>query len=125
MSLYKRALSFAVALALICIFALAHAADDSGPNEEALSAADAAEIPDGLSKSEASIYRQGFAMGYYAALHPVDTLDEYVLNTNSKKFHYPSCQSAASIAPENRQVFHGSKDEVIAQGYKPCGLCKP
>ena len=26
---------------------------------------------------------------------------------------------------ENRQAFSGSREELIAQGYSPCGQCKP
>ena len=50
---------------------------------------------------------------------------DYVLNTNTHKFHYPSCSSVGDMKPENTSYFTGSRDEVIAQGYKPCGRCKP
>lgn len=50
---------------------------------------------------------------------------DYVLNTHTSKFHYPSCSSVSDIKPENIGYFTGSRDEVIAQGYKPCGRCKP
>lgn len=49
----------------------------------------------------------------------------YVLNTSSKKFHYPDCSSVADMTAENRQDFTGSRDDLIAQGYSPCGRCKP
>lgn len=49
----------------------------------------------------------------------------YVLNTNSKKFHDPGCSNAASISEGNRQDFTGSREELLAQGYAPCGQCKP
>lgn len=50
---------------------------------------------------------------------------DYVLNTNTHKFHYPSCSSVSDMKPENTSYFTGSRDQVIAQGYKPCGRCKP
>ena len=50
---------------------------------------------------------------------------DYVLNTSTYKFHYPSCSSVGDMKPENTSYFTGSRDEVIAQGYKPCGRCKP
>lgn len=50
---------------------------------------------------------------------------DYVLNTNTHKFHYPSCSSVSDMKPENTYYFTGSRDEVIAQGYNPCGRCKP
>ena len=49
----------------------------------------------------------------------------YILNTNSKKFHGPGCANAASISQGNRQDFTGSRQELLDQGYAPCGQCKP
>lgn len=49
----------------------------------------------------------------------------YVLNLNSKKFHYPSCHSAAKIAPHNYGETTESRDAVIARGFDPCGNCHP
>lgn len=50
---------------------------------------------------------------------------EYVLNTSSKKFHDPSCGSVQDIRETNRAAFSGTRDELLAQGYAPCGNCKP
>lgn len=49
----------------------------------------------------------------------------YVLNTKSKKFHYPSCHSAAKISAENYAEFDGTRDEIMGRGYTPCGNCDP
>ena len=49
----------------------------------------------------------------------------YILNTNSMKFHLPDCSSVASMNQNNRQEFSGTRDELIAEGYAPCGSCKP
>ena len=49
----------------------------------------------------------------------------YVLNTNTKKFHYPSCGSAKKIATKNYAESNESRDSLIAQGYSPCGNCDP
>ena len=49
----------------------------------------------------------------------------YVLNTNSKKFHYPSCSSVNKMAEKNRQEYSGNRNDLIAQGYEACGICKP
>lgn len=49
----------------------------------------------------------------------------YVLNTSSKKFHLPACSGAASISKANRQEYAGTREELISQGYSPCGTCKP
>lgn len=53
------------------------------------------------------------------------TAASYVLNTNTHKFHYPSCKSVKKIAPQNYSTSNSSRDELIAQDYDPCGICKP
>ena len=55
----------------------------------------------------------------------VEQEESYVLNTSSKKFHRPDCSGAASMSQANRQTYTGSRDELIAQGYSPCGQCDP
>lgn len=49
----------------------------------------------------------------------------YVLNTNSHKFHYFYCSSADDIRASNRREYTGTREEVIAMGYSPCGRCHP
>ncbi len=49
----------------------------------------------------------------------------YILNTNSKKFHYPTCSSALNMSASNKQEFYGTREELIEQLYSPCGICKP
>ncbi len=49
----------------------------------------------------------------------------YVLNTNTKKFHYPSCSSVNSMKDKNKDYYTGSRDDVIAMGYDPCKRCNP
>lgn len=49
----------------------------------------------------------------------------YVANTNTMKFHYPSCSSVEDIQPGNRWDFTGDRAELIAQGYQPCKRCNP
>ena len=50
---------------------------------------------------------------------------EYILNTGTKKFHTPSCWSAAKIAAENKESVTASRDDLIEDGYSPCNNCKP
>lgn len=49
----------------------------------------------------------------------------YVLNTKARKFHEPDCSSVGDIAPDNRQDYEGSREDLIDLGYSPCGNCKP
>ena len=50
---------------------------------------------------------------------------DYILNTNTKKFHKPDCASVKETKDKNKQTFHGTRDEVIEKGYDPCGRCHP
>lgn len=50
---------------------------------------------------------------------------DYILNTRSYKFHYPSCGSVKQMSDKNKDYFTGSRDELIARGYSPCGNCDP
>lgn len=56
---------------------------------------------------------------------PVSTGTEYILNTNTKKFHYPSCSSVKQMKASNKKEYKGSRDDLIAQGYDPCKKCNP
>lgn len=56
---------------------------------------------------------------------PVSTGTEYILNTNTKKFHYPSCSSVKQMKESNKKEYTGSRDDLIAQGYDPCKKCNP
>lgn len=50
---------------------------------------------------------------------------EYILNAKNKKFHLPSCSAANDISPTNKQDYTGTRNDLIARGYTPCGICKP
>ena len=56
---------------------------------------------------------------------PIPAGTDYVLNKNTKKFHYTSCSSVSDMKESNKLFHTGTRDEVIAMGYKPCGRCKP
>lgn len=50
---------------------------------------------------------------------------EYVLNLNTHKFHYPSCYSVKQMNSENKGTYKGARQDLIDQGYEPCGNCNP
>lgn len=49
----------------------------------------------------------------------------YILNANTKKFHYPSCSSVKQMKDSNKTEFTGTRDDLIFQGYDPCKRCNP
>lgn len=54
-----------------------------------------------------------------------NTAATYVLNTNTMKFHYPSCRYVSKIASKNYATSSQSRSTLISRGYSPCGHCKP
>lgn len=53
------------------------------------------------------------------------TKSSYVLNTSTKKFHLPGCRDVSKIAEKNYSTYDGSRDDIVNQGYSPCGHCNP
>lgn len=49
----------------------------------------------------------------------------YILNTNTKKFHTPTCKSVAQIQERNRQESNLGREELLELGYEPCKNCNP
>ena len=56
---------------------------------------------------------------------PSASKQDYVLNTNSKKFHRPGCPSVDRMSPANRQDVKANRQDLINQGYDPCKNCNP
>lgn len=50
---------------------------------------------------------------------------DYVLNTNTRRFHLPDCPSVGDIKTRNREDYSGTRDALIAEGYVPCQRCNP
>ena len=50
---------------------------------------------------------------------------QYVLNTNTHKFHKPSCSSVKQMKEKNKLIVNWSREEIIDNGYDPCGRCHP
>lgn len=56
-----------------------------------------------------------------------DTLGEqdYILNTNTKKFHYPYCSSVGQMSEKNKLPMNDTAENIKAMGYEPCKKCNP
>lgn len=50
---------------------------------------------------------------------------DYVLNTSSHKFHRPDCSAVETMSEKNKEEYHGTREELIEEGYDPCGICNP
>ncbi len=49
----------------------------------------------------------------------------YVVNTNTKKFHYPTCSSVSDMKDLNKMYYEGTREELVNLGYDPCKRCNP
>lgn len=54
-----------------------------------------------------------------------NTDDAYVLNRRSFIFHLPSCVAVPRISPAGYDTTNQTREELIADGYQPCGRCHP
>lgn len=52
-----------------------------------------------------------------------DNARDYVINTNTGKFHYSGCPSVKDIKDGNRMDYHGTAEEIEAMGYVKCKRC--
>lgn len=50
---------------------------------------------------------------------------DYIINTNTGKFHYTWCKSVSKMAEKNKWYYNGTRDSVVAMGYVPCKNCNP
>lgn len=51
------------------------------------------------------------------------TKQKYILNTKSKKIHYPSCWMVKKILEENKREYTGDEDDLFDDGYTVCQNC--
>lgn len=51
--------------------------------------------------------------------------EEYIINLRTKKIHRTDCTSVKSIQEQNKEVFNGTKEYLIDNGYSECDKCKP
>lgn len=51
--------------------------------------------------------------------------ETYVINTNTKRFHLPTCSSVDDMKEKNKKEVTCSRKELITDGYVPCQRCNP
>lgn len=84
-----------------------------------------------MSADEQKFFALGFCYGFDESRASSGTTrtsavsTTYVVNTNTDKFHEPSCRSVKDIKPGNQYTYTGSRDLLVNLGFSPCGNCKP
>ena len=56
---------------------------------------------------------------------PDDNTQQYMLNTNTGKFHKMNCSYIEKMKEEHKQIVESTHDEMIENGYEPCKKCNP
>lgn len=77
---------------------------------------------------ESQVSASGNTTNNEAATSPANTENvsaDYILNTNTRKFHRPDCSSVSKMKEKNKQAYSGNRQDLINQGYEPCGSCHP
>ena len=59
------------------------------------------------------------------ALSGVGQETGYIVNKRSQVFHSPDCLSTEQMAQSNKLFSEKSREELVAKGYSPCGICNP
>ena len=49
----------------------------------------------------------------------------YIGNASTGVFHRPDCNRIPLMNPGNKVTLHGTRDNALARGYTPCGICTP
>ena len=52
-----------------------------------------------------------------------ETAKTYILNTNTKKIHRPTCQSVSEMKAKNKKEVTSTIEELKEKGYAPCKRC--
>lgn len=60
-----------------------------------------------------------------STMHSIAENTKYIINTNTNKFHYPSCSSVQEMKEKNKRLFDGTREELIEFGFIPCKRCIP
>ena len=50
---------------------------------------------------------------------------DYIINRNTGKFHYTYCSSVKQMKESNKRFYTGNRDDLVSEGYSPCGNCHP
>lgn len=59
------------------------------------------------------------------SLSGVEQATGYIINKRSQVFHSPDCPSTEQMAQSNKLFSEKSREELLAEGYSPCGICNP
>ena len=50
---------------------------------------------------------------------------ETIRDSERAEAAYPNCSSVNQMKDKNKEFYSGTREEIIAKGYSPCGNCRP
>lgn len=51
--------------------------------------------------------------------------NNYIVNISTKKFHKEDCEALKNTKSKNKKSYYGFRENLISNGYSPCGQCNP
>ena len=102
------------------------AAEEASRAEESRRAAEeASRAEESRKAAEASRAEESRRAAEEAKRSAQSSGQDYIANLNTHKFHYPWCASVKKMNESNKWYYHGTRDQLISQGYMPCKNCNP
>jgi hypothetical protein len=83
-----------------------------------------AELDDAYQQGFAEGLTEGYTLGLQDCSPLINGENLYVGSINSDVYHYPWCEWAQKINPEN-EIWFNSAEEAHDAGYRPCKVCNP
>ena len=83
------------------------------------------DMTDNGSDESAGLTRQAPRLSSSTTAEETESEFQYVCNINTRKFHDPDCNSVSQMKEANRLYTNLTRDELLEEGYEPCGNCKP
>ena len=59
------------------------------------------------------------------ATQQTEQTHDYIINKNTKKFHYSNCKSVKQMKEKNKWYYNGTRQSVLDMGYSSCQNCNP
>ena len=59
------------------------------------------------------------------AAQQTEQTHDYIINKNTKKFHYSNCKSVKQMKEKNKWYYNGTRQSVLDMGYSSCQNCNP
>lgn len=116
----KKAALFLVLMLSLSLFANSFALTNTATIQDAITEASTDDLLLLREMIDAELNRR------YEAIETIkENKTAYTVNTNSWRFHIPSCDSVTRMKEKNKKEYQGDRQELIDMGYKPCSICHP